>query len=110
MDAPNASYSITLRLLVAAADQHAIGRVTTTIADAGGSVVAVDFVDSSGDPVIVDVTANAAGSDHSAKIQDTIVNLDCVTVHRVSDRTFTDVPTRQTGSGSCCKGDEHIGR
>ncbi len=88
MDAPNASHSITMRLLVAATDQHAIGRITTTIADAGGSVVAVDFVDSSGDPVTIDVTADAADSDHSDRIHEAVDGLDGVQVHRVSDRTF----------------------
>ncbi|HSK24625.1 MAG TPA: NAD-dependent malic enzyme [Egicoccus sp.] len=88
MDAPNASYSITMRLLLAASDPHAIGRVTTTIADAGGSVVAVDFVDTAGDPVTVDVTTNAIGSDHADRIRDAVDTLDGIQVHRVSDRTF----------------------
>jgi malate dehydrogenase (oxaloacetate-decarboxylating) len=85
---PNASYSITLRLQVAADDATAIGRVTTAIGDAGGAVVAMDFVDTAQDPMVVDVTANAGGADHAERIRAAVDVLDGVHVHRVSDRTF----------------------
>jgi malate dehydrogenase (oxaloacetate-decarboxylating) len=88
VDVPNASYSITMRLLLAASDPHAIGRVTTAVADEGGSVVAVDFVETSADPVTVDVTTNAVGSEHAEQIRDAVDAVDGVAVHRVSDRTF----------------------
>jgi malate dehydrogenase (oxaloacetate-decarboxylating) len=86
--APNASYSITLRLLHAADDTGAIGRVTTAIGDAGGIVAAVDFVDTAGDELTVDVTVNATDSDHAETIRDAVDALEAVTVHRSSDRTF----------------------
>jgi malate dehydrogenase (oxaloacetate-decarboxylating) len=88
VSSPNASYSITLRLLLAADDPRAIGRVTTAIGEAGGAVSAVDFVDSSSDPMTVDVTVNAAGSDHADDIRLAVDGLEGVEVHRVSDRTF----------------------
>jgi malate dehydrogenase (oxaloacetate-decarboxylating) len=86
--APNASYSITLRLHLEAEDPRAIGRVTTAIGEAGGAVVATDFVDSANDPITVDVTANATGSEHAERIRQRVEALDAVHVHRVSDRTF----------------------
>jgi malate dehydrogenase (oxaloacetate-decarboxylating) len=86
--APNASYAITLRLLIPADDPHAIGRITTAIAHTGGAVAAVDFVDPSDDPITVDVTANATDSDHAERIRAAIDAIDNVEVHRVSDRTF----------------------
>jgi malate dehydrogenase (oxaloacetate-decarboxylating) len=86
--APNASYAITLRLQVAAEDPTAVGRVTTAIGETGGAVAAMDFVDTSQDPVTVDVTANATDSDHADRIREVVESLDGVHVYRVSDRTF----------------------
>jgi malate dehydrogenase (oxaloacetate-decarboxylating) len=85
---PNASYSITMRLLLPADDAGAVGRVTTAIGEAGGAVAAMDFVETATDPITVDVTANAGGSEHAERIRDAVENLDGVHVHRVSDRTF----------------------
>lgn len=82
MGSPNASYSITLRLLLAADDSHAIGLVTTAIGQAGGTVAAVDFVDSAGDPITVDVTAKAADSDHANRIRGVVDAIETVEVHR----------------------------
>ena len=88
MPSPNASYSITLRLQLSADDQRAIGRITTTIGDAGGAVAAMDFVETTHDPMTVDVTVNATDSDHADAISRAVEALEEVHVHRVSDRTF----------------------
>jgi malate dehydrogenase (oxaloacetate-decarboxylating) len=85
---PNASYSITLRLHLDGDDPGAIGRVTTSIGAAGGAVVAMDFVDTHGEVLVVDVTANAGDSDHADRIRAAVEELDGVHVHRASDRTF----------------------
>jgi malate dehydrogenase (oxaloacetate-decarboxylating) len=85
---PNASYSITLRLHLDGDDPGAIGRVTTAIGAAGGAVVAMDFVDTHGEVLVVDVTANAGDSDHADRIRAAVEELDGVHVHRASDRTF----------------------
>jgi malate dehydrogenase (oxaloacetate-decarboxylating) len=85
---PNASYSITLRLHLDGDDPGAIGRVTTAIGSAAGAVVAMDFVDTHGEVLVVDVTANAGGSDHAERIRAAVEDLDGVHVHRSSDRTF----------------------
>jgi malate dehydrogenase (oxaloacetate-decarboxylating) len=85
---PNASYSITMRLLLPADDAGAVGRVTTAIAEAGGAVAAMDFVETATDPITVDVTANAGGSEHADRIRDAVEGVAGVHVHRVSDRTF----------------------
>ncbi len=85
---PSASYSITLRLRITAGDHGAIGRVTTAIGEAGGGVVAMDFVETSGREMVVDVTANAANGDHARSITGAVDAVDNVEVHRVSDRTF----------------------
>jgi len=85
---PNASYSVTLRLHLDPDDPRAVGRVTTAIGEAAGAVVAMDFVDTSGEVVVVDVTANAGDADHAERIQAAVEALDGVHVHRASDRTF----------------------
>jgi malate dehydrogenase (oxaloacetate-decarboxylating) len=88
MPVPSASYSIALRLQLAAEDQGAIGRVTTAIGEAGGAVAALDFVDSAADPMTVDVTVNAADGTHAEEIRGAVESVEGVHVHRVSDRTF----------------------
>ncbi|MDX1660091.1 MAG: hypothetical protein R3343_14835, partial [Nitriliruptorales bacterium] len=85
---PNASYSITMRVHLDAADQKALGRATTAVGEAGGAVTAVDFVESSGDRLVVDITANASDSEHASTIEETVEAAEGVTVHRSSDRTF----------------------
>ncbi|MEX0592988.1 MAG: NAD-dependent malic enzyme [Nitriliruptoraceae bacterium] len=85
---PNASYSITLRLRLTADDPATIGRITTAIGNAGGAVVALDFVDTSGAEVVVDVTVNAGDSAHAESITEAVDAVEHVEVHRVSDRTF----------------------
>ncbi|MDY7106663.1 MAG: NAD-dependent malic enzyme [Actinomycetota bacterium] len=88
MAMPSASYAITMRVYVDATDQRALGRVTTAIGEADGLVTAVDFVDPSGKPVIVDVTVNAADGPHGERITAAVDAIDGVEVHKVSDRTF----------------------
>ena len=86
--APSASYAITLRLRLDGDDALAVGRVTTTIVEAGGGVTAMDFVDSSGPQVVVDVTVNASGSEHAERITAAVDAIEDVEVRHVSDRTF----------------------
>ncbi len=85
---PSASSSVTLRLHVAAADATAIGRITTAVGSAGGVVVALDMVDPSGDPLTVDLTANAGDDAHAERLAAAVDALEGVSVHKVSDRTF----------------------
>lgn len=87
MSIPSASYSITMRLYVRPGPM-AIGDVTSAVGGAGGSVMAVDIVESRDDRMTVDVTANAGDADHADAISEAVGNVTDVTVHRVSDRTF----------------------
>jgi malate dehydrogenase (oxaloacetate-decarboxylating) len=88
MDVPSASYAITIRVRLDGDDTLAVGRVTTAVGEAGGGVVAMDFVDTSGPRVVLDVTVNAAGSEHAERITAAVDAVDGVQVHHVSDRTF----------------------
>jgi malate dehydrogenase (oxaloacetate-decarboxylating) len=86
--APSASSSITMRLHVAPDDATAIGRITTAVGAAGGLVVAVDMVETAGETLVVDLTANAGDDAHAARLTEAVDALDGVAVHKVSDRTF----------------------
>ncbi|MCC5949770.1 MAG: NAD-dependent malic enzyme [Nitriliruptoraceae bacterium] len=48
----------------------------------------MDFVETAGDRLTLDVTANAGDVDHAQRIADAVDTLDTVVVHRVSDRTY----------------------
>src|SRR6476620_10569572 len=85
--ATSASYSITMRLNTDV-DPAVVGRVATAIATAGGIVSALDVAESRHDRLVVDVTCSATDSEHANEIVADVRNLEGVTVHKVSDRTF----------------------
>ncbi len=84
---PSAGFSITIRVGVQA-DPTAIGRLATTVGEAGGVVTALDVVDSDPVAVVVDLTCDTADAAHAAQITDALAVLDGVEVRKVSDRTF----------------------
>jgi malate dehydrogenase (oxaloacetate-decarboxylating) len=87
MAVPSASYSITMRVHLDG-DPRGIGRITTAVGEAGGTVVAVDVVESHADRVVVDLTCNAADGDHAELLTKRVGQFRGVHVHKVSDRTF----------------------
>ena len=87
MSVTPSSYSITMRLH-AEPDYAVVGRVATTIAEAGGITTAMDVADSKHDRLVLDVTCSAIDSDHSGRLVQAVEDIDGVTVHKVSDRTF----------------------
>jgi malate dehydrogenase (oxaloacetate-decarboxylating) len=87
MGIPSASYSITMRVHLGA-DPLGIGRITTAVGEAAGTVVAVDIVESHPDRMVVDLTCNARDADHAEHITKAVGRLDGVKTHKVSDRTF----------------------
>ena len=88
MSIASAGYSITMRLHHKPEDETAVGRVTTAIGEAGGIVSAIDFVDAEGDHATIDVTANARDVAHADEISAVVDQVDGISVHKVSDRTF----------------------
>ncbi|CUR58664.1 NAD-dependent malic enzyme [metagenome] len=87
MAATTSSYSITMRLYTAP-DHGVVGTVATRIAACGGIVTAIDVTESRHDRLVVDVTCSATDSDHSLEVVKAVEEIDGVTVHKVSDRTF----------------------
>jgi malate dehydrogenase (oxaloacetate-decarboxylating) len=79
-------YSITLRVEVT--DSNATALVTTAVATAGGTLTALDVVESHGSRLVVDVTGDAIDGDHAARITAAVEQVPGATVRNVSDRTF----------------------
>jgi malate dehydrogenase (oxaloacetate-decarboxylating) len=85
--ATSASYSITMRLHTDV-DPSLVGGIATTIAAQGGIVTALDVTESRHDRIVVDVTCSATDSEHADEVVAAVRELQGVTVHKVSDRTF----------------------
>jgi malate dehydrogenase (oxaloacetate-decarboxylating) len=84
---PSASYSLTLRVEFPH-EAGALGKILTTVGEAGGLVGAVDIVRMSQDWTVRDVTVNARDSEHGQQIVQVVEELPHVKVVNVSDRTF----------------------
>ena len=87
MAATTSSYSITMRLHTTT-DYNVVGQIATCVGEADGIVTAIDVAESRHDRLVVDVTCSASNEEHSHRLVDKVEELDGVTVHKVSDRTF----------------------
>jgi malate dehydrogenase (oxaloacetate-decarboxylating) len=85
--APGVSYSITVRLEVAA-HGRAVSELTRAVEQTGGVVTALDVTAAGHDRLRVDVTCAARDSAHAEEIVAALGAIDGVTLHKVSDRTF----------------------
>jgi malate dehydrogenase (oxaloacetate-decarboxylating) len=85
--APSASYSITVRLEVPA-HGSAVSEITRAVEHAGGVVSALDVSSAAHDRLKVDVTCAAADTAHADGIVAALRDINGVSVHKVSDRTF----------------------
>ena len=84
---PSASYSITVRVEIRNRPGM-LGRVTSSIGEAGGDIGAVDIVELLRDRVVRDFTINARDDHHGQAIVAAIRRVEGVRVVNVSDRTF----------------------
>ena len=84
---PSASYSLTLRVEFPH-EAGALGKILTSVGEAGGLVGAVDIVRMGQDRTIRDITVNARDSEHGQQIVQVVEGLSQVKVVNVSDRTF----------------------
>ena len=94
MPIPSSSWSITMRVHLGA-DPLGIGRITTAVGQAAGTVVGVDIVESHPDLLVVDLTCNAADARHAEAITDAVAAVDGAHVHKVSDRNLTFLHLRR---------------
>jgi len=87
MPTTSPGYSITIR----AEAPSAIGAtadLAAAVLKAGGSLTALDVVESGPDLIVVDVTCDAVDADHADTVTQSISGLPGVRVRKVSDRTF----------------------
>ena len=80
-------YSITIRVAAPTA-VNTTGLLAAAVAEEGGSLTALDVVESRADHIVVDVTCNTSDEEHAQAITDRLGTLEGVEVRKVSDRTF----------------------
>jgi malate dehydrogenase (oxaloacetate-decarboxylating) len=80
-------YSITIRVAAPTA-VNTTGLLAAAVAEEGGSLTALDVVESRSDHIVVDVTCNTSDEQHAQAITDHLGTLEGVEVRKVSDRTF----------------------
>lgn len=81
------AYSITMRLRYRDVPA-ALGKITSAIGTAGGSIGAVDIVNSQDGTLTRDITVQATDVGHGEQIVERVRSLEGVEVASVSDRTF----------------------
>jgi malate dehydrogenase (oxaloacetate-decarboxylating) len=69
-------------------DARGVGPITTAIGDCGGTVTALDVVDSGPSRLVVDLTCNARDSDHAEELTEAVAAVEGAVVRAVSDRTL----------------------
>jgi malate dehydrogenase (oxaloacetate-decarboxylating) len=87
MQAPSASYSLTVRLAITNRPGM-LGRVTSAIGKGGGDIGAIDLVEVGKSTITRDITFKARDERHGQQIVDRIRGVHGVKVVNVSDRTF----------------------
>ena len=87
MASTSPGYSVTLRVEMPPS-VGATSQLTTAVATAGGSLTALDVVESHPRRIVVDVTCDATDVEHSERITTAVGDLPGVEVRKVSDRTF----------------------
>ncbi len=87
MQAPSASYSMTVRLEIQN-KTGMLGRVTSAIGKAGGDIGAIDLVQVGKSTITRDLTFKARDERHGQQVVDRIRAVQGVKVVNVSDRTF----------------------
>ncbi|MCV2487747.1 NAD-dependent malic enzyme [Geodermatophilus sp. YIM 151500] len=87
MAVPGPGYSITLRVETKPASD-ATAHLSRVVADAGGSLTALDVAESSHDRLVVDLSCDASDVAHAEAITEAIRRLPGFVVRKVSDRTF----------------------
>jgi malate dehydrogenase (oxaloacetate-decarboxylating) len=87
MASTSPGYSITVRA-EAPSTIGATADLAAAVMTAGGSLTALDVVESGPDLIVVDVTCDATDATHADQVTKSIADLPGVTVRKVSDRTF----------------------
>ncbi len=87
VNAPSASYSVTVRLEITNRPGM-LGRVTSAIGKAGGDIGAIDLVEVDASTITRDLTFKARDERHAQQVVDRVRAVSGVRVVNTSDRTF----------------------
>ena len=83
----SAQYSLTIRVRI----EHRpgrLGRVTTAIGEAGGTIGSIDLITVDGDHTVRDITVDTAGPEHGARLIEALRAVAGAEVVDATDRTF----------------------
>jgi malate dehydrogenase (oxaloacetate-decarboxylating) len=87
MASPSAQFSLTLRVEIDRVPGQ-LGRVTSAIGLAGGSIGAVDIVEQLEDKTVRELIVDAADIEHGNEIVEAVNDVEGASVLEISDRTF----------------------
>jgi malate dehydrogenase (oxaloacetate-decarboxylating) len=87
VETPASRYTMTIRVELANRPGQ-LGRVTSAIGDAGGSIGAIDLIDADPDHMVRDITISAADSTHGQAIVHNVEQVVGVRVLSASDQVF----------------------
>ena len=87
MASTSPGYSITVRA-EAPPEIGATADLAAAVMASGGSLTALDVVESTPTAIVVDVTCDATDATHADQVTQSIADLPGVRVRKVSDRTF----------------------
>jgi malate dehydrogenase (oxaloacetate-decarboxylating) len=87
VEAPVSRYTLTMRVELPNRPGQ-LGRVTSAIGDAGGSIGAIDLVDAGPDKTVRDITVSAGDSEHGREIVQNVEQVAGVHVISASDQVF----------------------
>jgi malate dehydrogenase (oxaloacetate-decarboxylating) len=85
---PSAQFSLTLRVALPHRAAGALSRVTSAITRAGGSIVAVDTVETSGERTLREITVECSGVDHRGEVIRAVQAVRGAELVEITDRTF----------------------
>ncbi|MBA2506491.1 MAG: NAD-dependent malic enzyme [Thermoleophilaceae bacterium] len=85
--APQAQFSLTLRVEIPSAP-GSLGRLTSAIGSAGGSLGAIDLVEVRGQRTLREITVSCANQDHWRDVVKAVEELEDVELIGTTDRTF----------------------
>ncbi len=87
MPSTSPGYAVTVRVQCPTSTD-ATSRLTTAVTRTGGSLTALDVVESHHDSMVVDVTCDATDQEHAVRITAALGEPEGFAVRKVSDRTF----------------------
>jgi malate dehydrogenase (oxaloacetate-decarboxylating) len=86
--APSAQFSLTLRVALPHRATGALSRVTSAITRAGGSIVAVDAVETRGERTVREITVECSSVEHRGDVISAVQAVRGAELVEITDRTF----------------------